>query len=158
MNCKDLIKEFSNASFGARRIAEAVEILKEAKKENCTLYFGFAGAMVPAGMKQIVVDMINDGIINVFVTTGANLTHDLIEALGHHHYKGTRYVDDAELNKKGIDRIYDVFMKGEVYQSLEEFFEKNFDELAKNKSVKEKEANWTSFPKFLRASNNGTPA
>ncbi len=137
MKCSDLIKEFSNASFGARKIAEAVDILNQMKKEKCTIFFGLAGAMVPAGMKQIIIDMINDDLINVLVTTGANLTHDLIEALGNKHYQGSRYVDDSELNKKGIDRIYDTFMKNEVYQDLEKFFDKNFDELKNKKTVNE---------------------
>ncbi len=137
IKCRELIDEFSNASFGARRIAEASEILKTIKRENCDLFFGFAGAMVPAGMKQVVIDMINDNIIKVFVTTGANITHDLIEALGHHHYKGSRYADDSKLHKKGIDRIYDVFMKNEVYQSLEKFFDENFDKLKDKKTVNE---------------------
>ncbi|MBD3313214.1 hypothetical protein GF345_02115 [Candidatus Woesearchaeota archaeon] len=33
-------------------------------------------------MKNIVVDMLESSMIEVFVTTGANLTHDLVEALG----------------------------------------------------------------------------
>lgn len=133
----DLINSFSNCGFNANKVSKAVEILKEAKKENCTLFFGLAGAMVPAGMKQIIIDMINDGTINILVTTGANMTHDLIEALGNKHYKGDANADDTKLHKDGVDRIYDVFMKSNVYQSLEEFFEKNFDILNDKKTIKE---------------------
>ena len=41
------------------------------------------------------------------------------------------------LNKKGIDRIYNVFMKEEVYEATEDFFNQNFDELAKASSPRE---------------------
>ncbi|MBS3155108.1 deoxyhypusine synthase family protein [Candidatus Woesearchaeota archaeon] len=137
MKVSDLVNSFSDCGFNANKISKAVEILKEAKKEDCRLFFGFAGAMVPAGMKQIVVDMINDNTINVLVTTGANITHDLIEALGNKHYKGNANINDAELHKQGIDRIYDVFMKSDVYKDLEGFFEKNFDILKDKKTIKE---------------------
>ena len=118
MKVTELVNSLSNCGFNANKISKAVDILKEAKKEKCTVFFGLAGAMVPAGMKQVVIDMINDNIINVLVTTGANMTHDLIEALGNKHYQGNANINDVELHKKNIDRIYDVFMKSEVYQDL----------------------------------------
>ena len=39
-----------------------------------------------------------------------------------HHYKGNHMVNHKELNEKGIDRIYDSFMKNDVYITLEDFF------------------------------------
>lgn len=137
MKVTDLVNSLSNCGFNANKIAKSVDILKEAKKEKCTVFFGLAGALVPAGMKQIIIDMINDGTINILVTTGANITHDLIEALGNRHYKGSANVNDEELHKKGVDRIYDVFMKSEVYQDLEAFFDKNFDVLKDKTTIKE---------------------
>ncbi|MBW2964381.1 deoxyhypusine synthase family protein [Candidatus Woesearchaeota archaeon] len=63
----------------------------------------------------------------------ANLTHDLVEALGYHHYQGKANISDADLNKQGMDRMYDSFMPNKVYEGLEDFFDKNFSELAKEK-------------------------
>jgi len=74
---------------------------------------------------------------DVFVTTGANLTHDLIEALGDSHYLSNSDLTDEELNKKGLDRIYNVLMKNEVYEKLEKFFEENFEEFQKCTNIKE---------------------
>ena len=137
MKVKDLVNSMSDCGFNANKISKAIEILKEVKKEDCKLFFGLAGAMVPAGMKNIIVDMINKNLISVFVTTGANITHDLIEALGNKHYKGNANINDAELHKKKIDRIYDVFMESKVYQDLEDFFNKNFDALKDKTTIKE---------------------
>jgi len=95
--------------------------------KECKVFFGVAGAMVPAGMKQIIIDILDN--VDVFVTTGANLTHDLIESLGEKHYSGNEFEDDEKLNEQKIDRIYNVFMKNEVYGKLEDFFKKNFNEL-----------------------------
>jgi len=135
MSVADLAESMRGAGFGARRIGEAVEILRKMKKDNCKIFFGFAGALVPGGMRNIVTDMLNKGYIDVFVTTGANLTHDLIEALGERHYQGSEIADDGELNKKKIDRIYDVFMKNSVYEKLEGFFEENWEEISKTENI-----------------------
>jgi len=88
-------------------------------------------------MRNIIIEMLKNNYVDVFVTTGANLTHDLIEALGEKHYQGTENIDDRELNEQGIDRIYNVFMKNRVYEKLEDFFEKNWLEISKTSNIKE---------------------
>ncbi len=138
MKVGDLVNEMSASGvMGAGRIAKAVDIIKEMKSDKkCVKFFGLAGAMVPGGMKNIVIDMLRNGYIDVFITTGANMTHDLIEAIGFRHYQGCAHVDDKELHRKGIDRIYDTFMPNEVYVKLEEFFKKHFDDLKDEINIK----------------------
>ncbi|MAH50693.1 deoxyhypusine synthase [Candidatus Pacearchaeota archaeon] len=130
MKVSDLVHQMSHAGFGARKISLANKIAKKmfAEKE-CKIFLGLAGAMVPAGMKQIIIDSINQKKIHVLVTTGANLTHDLIEALDEEHFHCDTW-NDEEFNKKGYDRIYNVLMKNQVYEKLENFFEKNWEEIS----------------------------
>ncbi|MBN1644872.1 deoxyhypusine synthase [Candidatus Woesearchaeota archaeon] len=139
MRVSDLVNQMKNSGvMGAGRIAKASDVLAEMiQDKDCRVFFGLAGAMVPGGMKNIILDMIKNDFIDVLVTTGANLTHDLIEALGHNHFQGSPDADDKELNKKQIDRIYDSFMPNKVYEDMEDFFKKNFEELSKTKSIKE---------------------
>jgi len=138
MKVLELVEGMKNAGFGAGNIGKASEVLREMIEDTeCRVFFGVAGAMVPGGMKEIITDMFNEKVVDVFVTTGANLTHDLIEALGDKHYSGCDLKDDEKLNEEGIDRIYNVFMKNSVYEKLEDFFEKNFDELKKCKKINE---------------------
>jgi len=105
-----LIKQYEHCAFGAGRLAKAVKIYKEMQAEDVTSFFGLAGAMIPAGMRQVVGDMIKRRDIDVLVTTGANLVHDMIEAFGGEHCKGQCSVDDIELKNSKIDRIYDVYL------------------------------------------------
>jgi len=133
----ELVEQMKNAGFGARKIGIASDIAKKMFSEkNCTVFMGLAGAMVPAGMKQIIIDLIDNKNIDILVTTGANLTHDLIEALGDKHYQCNTW-NDEELHQKGYDRIYNVLMKNEVYEKLENFFEQNWEQLNKSKNIKE---------------------
>jgi len=136
MKVSELVDEMGNMGFGAGKIGKANKIMKKMwEDKKCTIFLGVAGAMVPAGMKNILIDLLER--TDVFVTTGANLTHDLIESIGEKHYQGDELSDDKKLNKEGIDRIYNVFMKNAVYEKLENFFEKNFEEIRKCKTIKE---------------------
>ncbi len=136
MKVSELVGEMKNAGFGAQKIGRASEIMRKMfNDKKCTVFLGLAGAMVPAGMKKVVMDLLEE--TDVFVVTGANLTHDLIEAIGESHYHGEESGDDSKLNEMGIDRIYNVFMKNSVYEKLEDFFEKNFEEMRKCHTIKE---------------------
>jgi deoxyhypusine synthase len=136
MRVSELVEDMGDMGFGARKISEASIIMnKMFSDKECKVFLGVAGAMVPAGMKYIIRDMLDD--TDVFVTTGANLTHDLMEAVGEKHYHGDEIVDDAKLNKEGIDRIYNVYLKNSVYEKLEDFFTANYSEFKKCKTVKE---------------------
>jgi len=137
MKVLELVNQMAEAGFGARKIGLANKLINEIfSNKNCKIFFGLAGAMVPAGMKQIIIDLIKTEKIHVLVTTGANLTHDLIEALGESHFHCDKW-NDEEFNKKGYDRIYNVLMKNEVYEKLEDFFEQNWDKLKQTKNIKE---------------------
>lgn len=138
MKVSELVGKMKDIGFNAKAIGEAADILHAAiDNKECKVFMGLAGALIPGGMREIVIDMLEKGWIDVFVTTGANLTHDLIEALGFKHYQGSANVNDTELNKKGIDRIYNVFMENKVYEELERFFTQNFDELSKASNPRE---------------------
>lgn len=120
-----LVESFQNMGFNAKRLARACQIYEAMVNDAaCTKFFTLAGAMVPAGMQNVVIDFVRGGYVDVLVTTGANLTHDLAEALGHPHLQGhtaTETTRDADLHAKEINRIYDVFMPNAVYEAMEDF-------------------------------------
>ncbi len=120
MTVNELVNELGGCAFGAGRIAEAVDIMEMMMLSDTTKFLGLAGALVPAGMRRILSDMVYDGYVDVLVTTGANIVHDIIESLGGHHYHGTAAVNDIELRDKQINRIFDVFLPEEHFTTFEE--------------------------------------
>ena len=138
MSAGELAVSFKGCAFGAGRLYEAVDIYMEMQDDpECTKFFGLAGAMVPAGMRQIVSDMIRDRQIDILVSTGANLVHDIIESLGLHHYKGTDATDDIQLKHEAVNRIYDVFLPEHHFSDLEEKLQSIFREIPANLSITE---------------------
>ena len=127
-NISDVIKYFSNTGFNAKRLAVACDIYRQMiLDKDCVKFFGLAGALVPAGMQGVIYDFIKEDFIDILVTTGANLTHDLAEALGFHHLQGEldpNKFDDAALHTYELNRIYDVFLPNNVYEGIEDFVSK----------------------------------
>ncbi|MGD2072695.1 MAG: deoxyhypusine synthase [Candidatus Thorarchaeota archaeon] len=119
MTVEDLISEYGKGVFGGGKIAEAVHIYSEMLEKNCTVFLGLAGALIPSGMGKIIAELIRDDMIQVIVSTGANVTHDLIEACGGCHLKGIQGMD-PELHEKGIDRIYDAYVEDDSFILFEE--------------------------------------
>jgi deoxyhypusine synthase len=132
-----LIQQYENCAFGAGRLAKAVKIYKEMQAEDVTSFFGLAGAMVPAGMRQVVVDMIKRRDIDVLVTTGANLVHDMIEAFGGEHCQGQCSVNDIELKNSKIDRIYDVYLADDHFTTFENRFDAIVTDILDSNSQKQ---------------------
>jgi deoxyhypusine synthase len=122
MGVEALVDGMEHCGFGARRLAESVKIYEEMLSGEYTKFFALSGAMVPAGLRNVVSDLIRNGHINVLVTTGANLVHDIIESFGF-HCLGTPESDDAALRAEGVSRIYDVFLRDEDFIQFEELMQ-----------------------------------
>ena len=138
MTVNELVEAFSGCAFGAGRLFEAVDIYREMVNDReCTKFFGLAGAMVPAGMRQVVSGMIRDREIDILVSTGANLVHDIIESMGLHHYKGTDVADDVQLKHDSVNRIYDVFLPERHFTNFEDKLQSIFREIPEKLSITE---------------------
>ena len=138
MTVSELVDAFSGCAFGAGRLSEAVDIYREMVNDaDCTKFFGLAGAMVPAGMRHVVSGMIRDGEIDILVSTGANLVHDIIESMGLHHYKGTDTADDVQLKHDAVNRIYDVLLPEHHFTDFEEKLQSIFREIPEKLSISE---------------------
>jgi deoxyhypusine synthase len=109
---------------------EAVDVWEAMLKEKeLTIVMGFAGSMSTAGQWKIVNWFIENRYIDVLVSTGANMTHDIIEAIGCHHYHGRADCSDIELRHEDINRIYDVYLPNEAFIRFEEFMQGIYSEI-----------------------------
>jgi deoxyhypusine synthase len=108
-NVNQLLEKMGYISFQGRALSRALGIWKDMLKEELTIFLGLAGALVPAGFREMVAYLIKNRFIDCLVSTGANLFHDCHETLGRYHFIGDELADDVQLKDKGIDRIYDTF-------------------------------------------------
>ncbi len=104
-------------AFNAGRLSEACQIFAEkmlAPEHDTTIGLTVAGALTPAGLGGCVIELMERGLVDFVISTGANLYHDLHYALNFTLHRGSPFLDDVELYEQGIIRIYDVLFPAKV--------------------------------------------
>jgi deoxyhypusine synthase len=127
LTVKELVENYGGMAFNARRLARAADIwLRAVKDKETRIYFTFAGAMVPAGLRRIVAEALKEGLIHVIATTGANMSHDGLQAFNMPHKRGSEETDDAVLRDEKVLRIHDVFIPREEWNAYDKWLEDVF--------------------------------
>ncbi len=104
----DLVCAMSKTSFGGRRVGEAADILEAMVRDpDCFVILTLSGAMTVAKMGLVICEMIERGMAQALVSTGALMAHGFVEAAGMQHFKYEERMDDTALYKAGYDRVYD---------------------------------------------------
>lgn len=104
----DLVRGMADTAFTGRQLGEAVDVLEVmARDKNCYVVMTLAGAMTVAKQGLIICDLIEKGIVNAVVSTGALMAHGLVEATGCDHYRYDPRMSDTELYEAGYNRVYD---------------------------------------------------
>jgi deoxyhypusine synthase len=134
-----ILDRMGQISFQGRNLSQAFRIWKEMLEDRTTIFLGLAGAMVPAGMRRILVYLIENRLIDCLVSTGANLFHDIHETLGKYHWIGTHHISDELLKDEGIDRIYDTFAVEEEFYQADRFVGQFSETLDPSKSYTTRE-------------------
>jgi deoxyhypusine synthase len=137
MTVGELAEEMLRAGvIGAGRVGRAVEIVAEMFSDpEYTTFIALSGPLVPGGLRLIFSDLIREGYVDVVVTNGANVVHDLVEAMGGRHMVGRVEADDAELWEEGVSRAYDIFIESQVFSDLEAFIGRILDDIPEEERV-----------------------
>lgn len=117
----ELLDEIKQTGFQGRKLGEVVDIWEEMiKDKEVTIFFGYAGSLSTTGQWKIINWLMENHYIDVLVPTGANISEDIVEAMGFSYYQGSEFVDDEQLLKANINRYYDVFGKESDYMKMTE--------------------------------------
>jgi deoxyhypusine synthase len=115
-----LLDEMSQTGFQGKKLGEVARIWVEmAKQKDLTIFLGLTGSLSTTGQWKIIRWLVEKRFVDVVVSTGANISEDILEALGYHYYQGTWLADDEELLRLKVDRFYDVYADEMQYRKLE---------------------------------------
>ena len=136
MKISDFINQLDNSGvLGAKRVSQATNLLAQSfNDEDTKVFLSLAGPMVPGGLRKIVRDLIDMGYVDLIVSSGANLTHDLVESFGGAHYRGIQQ-DDDQLYESGMGRIGDILTKSDDFEVFEEEIHKIFSKINQKHNV-----------------------
>ncbi|MBI4566831.1 MAG: deoxyhypusine synthase family protein [Planctomycetes bacterium] len=104
----DLLAAMAKTSFAGRALGEAADVLTAMITDpGCFVVATLAGAMTVAKQALVLCDMIDRGWVQALVSTGAAMSHGLVEGAGYRHYKVPSDRSDADLYREGYYRVYD---------------------------------------------------
>ena len=122
MKVADLVESAFKAYNGAR-LAEGCRLFTEKMVAGeGTVGMSLTGALTPAGLgKAAIVPLMKAGFVDWIISTGANLYHDMHYGLGMELYAGSPFLNDVELRRDGVIRIYDVLFDYDVLLDTDAF-------------------------------------
>jgi len=108
----DLLEQFQTSSIQARNLGRCLEVWENALRDpkRPTIFLGLAGPLIAAGLRKVLRDLIDWGLVDVVVSTGAVLYQDLYQSVGGRHWMGSPDANDVQLRDLYLDRIYDTYV------------------------------------------------
>lgn len=133
----DVAKPFAHlkeTGFQATELGYAVDIIKKMKEERATIYLTFTANMVASGLRGLFADMCRRKFVDVIITTGGSIDHDIIRS-EKSYLIGDFNANDKMLHERGINRIGNILVPNDRYVLLEKRITKIFEELYDEKKI-----------------------
>lgn len=135
-----LLEEMLGVGFQGRALAEAFAIWKQMLSEKkITIWLGISGAIIPAGMRKLLSYLIEKRMVDVIVSTGAQIFHDICEVMGVRHFQGSALANDVELKEEGIDRFYNIYVKEQLQRRVDRQIQNFIETLKKDRQYSSRE-------------------
>jgi len=111
-------------AYNAGRLADGARLLAhKILRPEVTLGITLTGALTPAGLgSSCIVPLIQAGVIDWIISTGANLYHDTHFALDLSLHRGSPFHSDTDLKDEGVVRIYDILFDYTVLLDTDAFY------------------------------------
>lgn len=108
----DLLKGFQKTSIQARNLGRCLSVWENALTDpkRPTILIGLSGPLIAAGLRRVLRDLVDWGLVDVVVSTGAVLYQDIYQTVGGKHWIGSPTANDVELRRIYLDRIYDTYV------------------------------------------------
>lgn len=116
-------------SHGAQTLLEMVS------DPECTVFFTLSGAMTIAKMGLVICDMIDLSMVNYIASTGALMSHGLVESVGLKHFKYDPKYDDSFLAKEKLNRVTDTLEPESNLDHVEEVLDKILESISGDKLI-----------------------
>ena len=99
-----LLDEMADTAYQGRKLGESVDVWESMiKDDDLTIILGLSGSMSTAGQWKLINWLIEKRFIDVIVSTGANVSEDIIDAMGFNYWQGSHIVDDQDLLKEDLN-------------------------------------------------------
>ncbi|MDL0122366.1 MULTISPECIES: deoxyhypusine synthase [Halobacterium] len=131
----ELLDSYATTGFQASHLADAVDITREMREDDATIYLTLTSNIVSSGLREVVAHLVRENYVDVIITTSGSLTEDVIKT-AKPFKMGDWDVDEAALREEGINRLGNIFVPSDRYVWLEEYLYDFFEEFFADQKVR----------------------
>ncbi|MBY0262927.1 MAG: deoxyhypusine synthase, partial [Phycisphaerales bacterium] len=136
-DARPVIDSYRDMAYSSRTLAQAADIYSMMLKDKeCAVVLTLAGSLISAGLKDAIITLLENNMVDAIVSTGANvIDQDFFEGLGFKHYIAPGSpeappVDDMTLRNAMIDRIYDTYIDEDDLRACDQVTYEIFNQFA----------------------------
>jgi deoxyhypusine synthase len=127
-NFEDFMKSYLTTGFQATHLAQAIQIIKNMRKNNATIFFGFTSNMGSCGIRENIKYLVKYKLVHVLGSTVGAIEEDIIKCFKPFVMGDYRAVGKI-LREEGINRTGNIFIPNDRYIYFERFMNKFLDRL-----------------------------
>lgn len=126
----ELLAAMGRTGFQGRALARAAEVWEQMIRDpDCTILFGYAGSLSTTGQYEIVNWLLENRYVDLLVGTGANLSEDIVDAMGMPYHQVSLGADDRALFEQGMNRYHDLVGHEDDYLKMTELIAQFYNTL-----------------------------
>jgi deoxyhypusine synthase len=129
---RDLVRKMGLGGFQASHIADAADTIRLMKESDATVFLAFTANMMASGLRGVLTQMVDDGLIDAVITTGGTIDHDIIRSYKSYQLGGFNE-DDVKLHKRGVNRIGNILVPTSRYVFLEGKMKRYYSDMYRKK-------------------------
>ena len=134
MKVLDLLNDMETVGFQATHLNKAGKIIEKMKKENATVFLSFTSNMVSSGLREVFAQIVKHKMVDAIITSVGSIEEDLMK-VSKPFLLGDFNVSDVDLHKKGTNRIGNIFVPTDRYESLEGTLQPFFTKLLEKQKL-----------------------
>lgn len=130
--------------YNAARLREACQVFAaKCGSPKTTVGVTLTGALTPTGLGiSCLIPLVEAGLIDWIVSTGANLYHDMHFGLNYDLHQSTPFANDVQLRRDKVIRIYDIVMDQDVLFDTDQWLYKCLEQPEFQKRMGTAELHW----------------
>ncbi len=133
MKVKDMIDKLGKVGFQSIELKRAAETIVKMKTEGAKIFLTFTSNMVTSGLRGFFAQLIEQGVVDIVVTTVGGIEEDIMKAHNEKFIIGSFYSDDSENYEKGLNRVGNLFIDNQSYMKFEDIINSYLKKLSKIK-------------------------
>ena len=123
LDFKKFLSQLYHVGFQSTELAKAIEIVKQMRKDEATIFLGYSSNMVSSGLREVIAYLVKHRLVHVLATTAGGIEEDVIKTLkpfviGNFHAPG------ATLRNQGINRTGNTFIPNDRFLLFEKMLNK----------------------------------